>query len=298
MVDLNEIIKRRTKKNVISEIIAIVVFVLLNIAFKAYCIEYNVNLLKEQDIYGPYVHKFCETINPKVALKNFIYYDPKLELYMNDICKNEVGKTLIRRMYDTHLSNIENQNRLKTLNIKLKSYVGPNGNILDNLYHPLEFSIYLNPENLGSCIGYRNGNIEEMPNTADSVIFHEMGHAFHDLNMSLKTNSQIPTLKYIYKNSAKNCRYLWTNPKRPNDEEFYNITGYFYEDNNLKFDPINCNMYEICKACKFCDSREKIFQRIFHTNYFDIEKYYKKELFLGHKENIFIDLSTWVLDKK
>ncbi|MDO4975343.1 MAG: hypothetical protein Q4E61_03400, partial [Alphaproteobacteria bacterium] len=281
MVDLNEIMKRRTKKNVISEIIAIVVFVLLNIAFKAYCIEYNVNLLKEQDIYGPYVHKFCETINPKVALKNFIYYDPKLELYMNDICENEVGKTLIRRMYDTHLSNIENQNRLKTLNIKLKSYVGPNGNILDNLYHPLEFSIYINLEKLGSCIGYRNGNIEEIPNTADSVIFHEMGHAFHDLTKKEKLSTA--TLDYLY--SDKECIKLWTNFEliEPiDDEELYNITGYFYENNNFKFDPINCNMYEICKACKFCDSREKIFQRIFHTNYFDIEKYYKKELFLGH----------------
>lgn len=39
MIDINEIMKRRTKKNIISEVIAIVVFVLLSIAFKAYSIE-------------------------------------------------------------------------------------------------------------------------------------------------------------------------------------------------------------------------------------------------------------------
>ncbi len=85
---------------------------------------------------------------------------------------------------------------------------------------------------------------------------------------------------------------MWTN-----DEELYNITGYFCENDQVKFDPINCNMYEICKACKLIDSQEKISQRIFHTFYFDIERYYEKELLLRHKENIFIDLSRWVLEK-
>ena len=208
--------------------------------------------------------------------------------------RKRVGKTLIRRMYDTHLSNIENQNRLKTLNIKLKSYVGPNGNILDNLYHPLEFSIYINLEKLGSCIGYRNGNIEEIPNTADSVIFHEMGHAFHDLKNKIKPYS-IEGLNYIY--GKTDIKTFWTN-----DEEFYNITGYFYKYNNLKFDPINCNMYEICKACKSYDSREKISQRVFHKGYKLYTKLSltKKEL-LGRSlanSNFFIDLSTWVLDKE
>ena len=140
--------------------------------------------MKEQDIYGPYV---LQNNKSESSIKNFIYYDPKLEIYMNNICENEVGKTLIRRMYDTYLSNIENKNRLKTLNIKLKSYTRPDGNILDNLYNPNEFSIYINLEKLDSCIGYRNGNIEEIPNTADSVIFHEMGHAFHDLAKKRKT---------------------------------------------------------------------------------------------------------------
>ncbi len=82
MVDINEIIKRRTKKNVISEIIAIVIFVLLSIVFKAYNIEYNVALLKDQDIYGPYMYKICETINPKKALREFVQYDSSLELSM------------------------------------------------------------------------------------------------------------------------------------------------------------------------------------------------------------------------
>ncbi len=260
MVDINEIMKRRTKKDVISEIIAIVIFVLLSIAFKAYSIEYNVALLKEQDIYGPYVHKICETINPKEALKNFVHYDPSLELSMNTICENEVGKTLIRRMYDAYLTNLDNK-IIRPVRI-LQDYILSNGKPKSNLTHhgKSEVEIYLDPMNLESCIGYKKRGMKELVNTLDSTIFHEMGHAFHGL-INKGKNRSIETINSVYKD-IEDIKKLWTN-----DEEFYNITGYFYENGQLKFDPINCNMYEICKACNTINSRSKISQRVFHISY-------------------------------
>ncbi len=86
-----------------------------------------------------------------------------------------------------------------------------------------------------------------------------MGHVFHDFIDKIKQPS-IEGLSYIY--GKTNIKDLGTN-----DEELYNITGYFYENNKLKFDPTNCNMYKICKACNTINSRSKISQRVFHISY-------------------------------
>ena len=62
------------------------------------------------------------------------------------------------------------------------------------------------------------------------------------------------TIKCVYrKKNFEKFKKLWTN-----DEEFYNITGYFYNGSEMQIDPLNCNMYEVCKQCERHSSRDEV----------------------------------------
>ncbi len=84
-----------------------------------------------------------------------MHYDSGLELSMNTICENEVGKTLIRRMYEAYLTNLDNR-IIRPVRI-FQGYILLNGIPKSNLtYHgKSEVEIYLDPMNLRSCIGYK-----------------------------------------------------------------------------------------------------------------------------------------------
>jgi hypothetical protein len=99
------------------------------------------------------------------------------------------------------------------------------------------------------------------------TIFHELCHALHTCNESAQTECKL--LERIY--GSQQEKYLWTydKSKRPDkyedDEELYNITGYF----DGGFDPINCNMYDIYKCLK---NKEPIIQRVFHAGYASVRQ--------------------------
>ena len=111
-------------------------------------------------------------------------------------------------------------------------------------------------------IGFCDGKISEKTESLDSVLFHELGHAFHYL-MNRSCVNSIDSLNNIYGHSEE--KYLWTDKDIPNDEEFFNITGYFYSKGIWRFDPLNTNMYDICKQCKTEISRDNVKQRLFHS---------------------------------
>jgi hypothetical protein len=99
------------------------------------------------------------------------------------------------------------------------------------------------------------------------AIFHELCHALH--TYSKKEQTACRRLDSVYQGRPE--KYLWTDHKSEkssnyeDDEELYNITGYF----DGGFDPINCNMYDICKCVS---NNEPIIQRVFHDSYKKLQK--------------------------
>ncbi|MDR0744569.1 MAG: hypothetical protein LBE97_01270 [Holosporales bacterium] len=93
--------------------------------------------------------------------------------------------------------------------------------------------------------------------------------------------------------SGRQEKYLWTGkePKEyEDDEEMYNITGYYW-DSCKCFDPISCNMFDICKQ----SSRpESIVQRVFHKRW--IHRYQYTHTPSYQIDQFLIDVSNYIID--
>ena len=126
-----------------------------------------------------------------------------------------------------------------------------------------EFCIYLNLDKLeeAGTVTYLNNKIFPCnPYEADSYLFHELLHAFHYTIGTHKGNSR-RALRYIYGNQEA-LKNAWTN-----DEELYTIPGKSLTKDELKYDPLNCNLYEACKAYQEDYPVYIIPQRLFHIRY-------------------------------
>jgi hypothetical protein len=99
--------------------------------------------------------------------------------------------------------------------------------------------------------------------TFSEALFHELCHAFHKVTGLLKATdiNKSVTLSHVY--SSTSTKYLWGN-----DEELYNMTGVFYNGTSLIYDPICCNMFDMCNSLKI---GEPIVQRMFHCSYDDFQ---------------------------
>ncbi|MDR2067809.1 MAG: hypothetical protein LBP41_02355 [Holosporaceae bacterium] len=91
--------------------------------------------------------------------------------------------------------------------------------------------------------------------TISEAIFHELCHALHEYSGKEMNNCKL--LTFAYGDKKQKC--LWTE-----DEEAYTITGYYYDGSMKLFDPISCNMYDICANIS---KPENIVQRVFHYSY-------------------------------
>jgi hypothetical protein len=74
----------------------------------------------------------------------------------------------------------------------------------------------------------------------------------------------------------------------------YTITGYYW-DSHKCFDPISCNMFDICKHSS---KPESIVQRVFHKYWPDVQKHtithtpsYKIDQFLIDVDNYVVDIA-------
>lgn len=88
-------------------------------------------------------------------------------------------------------------------------------------------------------------------------------------------------------------------------EEFYNITGWYCGKytSEVLFDPINCNMYEICKCCKTATSIGHLYQRISHKNAEALDKFATEhnlgiEDFVKDTDKFLINTNEWVLSEE
>ena len=136
-----------------------------------------------------------------------------------------------------------------------------------NLIRYDDFTIYLNKNEFGNCIGYCNSKFTKLPNTLDAVLFHELTHGLHKL-MGLNNVNKQRSIHFLHKIQIQDIAHkelpkLWSD-----DEEVHTITGWYLgKVGRLHFDYLNTNSYLVLKAIKLGIIPGKITQRIFHWEY-------------------------------
>ncbi|MDR0744568.1 MAG: hypothetical protein LBE97_01265 [Holosporales bacterium] len=91
----------KTKREVLSEIIALIVFVLLAFAFKAYTHEFNSQLFTEQ---AERLHlsnqrvleQYRSITDIRKEIDIFVKHEPIFNPYLDEICDNVVGNTMLK----------------------------------------------------------------------------------------------------------------------------------------------------------------------------------------------------------
>jgi hypothetical protein len=248
----------KTKRDVISEVIAFLIFVLLAFAFRANSYEFNNNLfrseveslhLKDNSVLTQY-----NTIRDvRGEINTYIRHRTIFDTYLDNICNNIVGNTMMRLL-------IANVKVRGISGVKIEVGAG------DDEFDPNSNTVFINPSKYDSVSGRslvascgidRSRNPVEKYRTIVDVLFHELCHAFH-WNSGKLTSSNIrntSVISSIYGMHRSGALWKW-------DEEVYNITGYYFGG----FDPISCNMYDICK---YSSNPDSIVQRIFHVSWDD-----------------------------
>jgi hypothetical protein len=220
-------------------------------------------LNREISKYIQYKPKFDTRLNPQ--------FNTNFMAYFNEIINNIVGNTMLRLL----IANMENEEVL--LRIKATTKYPDHFDAEKN-------KVYLNPTNYDlagitirpSCALDTNGQLVPKYNSLGDVIFHELCHALYRYGKKEQTKCKL--LDKVYEElqvdgtyKVRQEKYLWTNDKSKeqkkceDDEELYTMTGYF----DGGFDPINCNMYDICKCVS---NNEPIIQRVFHDNYEQLQQ--------------------------
>jgi hypothetical protein len=203
----------------------------------------------------------------KREVSKYIQYEPNFDQYIDEIMENIVGRKMLRLL-------IANMKVEKIPPLKIKATT-----IKCDHFDAEKNKIYINSTNYNSsgmirnqlCALDTNEKLVPKNNSIGDVIFHEFCHALHRYGKKEQTKCKL--LDKVYEElqvdgtyKVRQEKYLWTNDKSKepkkceDDEELYTITGYFYGG----FDPINCNMYDICKCLK---NKEPITQRVFHYYY-------------------------------
>ena len=229
-------------------------------------------------IYGSDIIDECQYIDSKEIMQKTIKYEDceyyaiackcsQINQALETICNTEVGNLMLnlfhkRIMSDFRQLKIWNNNntfvnqdfavfvtRIEKQEDNLKK---------DNNFNSKNFTIYLAPEYISDIklSRYDGKNVVyDCTETLDTVLFHELIHAFHKL-IGRNSEKQTNALDYFYGDSE--IKQIWGKfGKLLTDKEFSDITGWYFDKKQQKvqFDPINCNMYEVCKMSKILTSR-------------------------------------------
>ena len=153
----------------------------------------------------------------------------------------------------------------------MDTYEHPQKGAMDNLCVYKEHTMYINPDNLKSYVGYLNGSIVEIPETMGAMLVHESTHIYHDLIGENKTGKQevIEFFRTPTNGGIIDWQKAWHD-----DEEIRTETGKFLKDGKLKFDEINANTHLIFEGLQQGKSFYEIPQRFSHYTYFDVPKKY------------------------
>jgi hypothetical protein len=281
----------KTKREVLSETIALLFFAILSFAIQAHDTEYNSKFFLRQaenlHLKNPIVlaqYKFIT--NARKELDTVMKYDSKFSKYLDEICDNIVGNTMLKML----IANARAFN-LSTLYIEIDK---------KDQFLPSINTIQINPD-LYRQDGYyqdafygvdRQGALVKKKLTMSDAIFHELCHAFHTYSDVAKFETDYLDVIYAGRQEEK---YLWTNRKSDNkfedDEEMYTITGYYWNSGRC-FDPISCNMFDICKHSS---KPESITQRVFHKRIVYIQES-MPTCSLSYKiDRFLIDVTKYVL---
>jgi hypothetical protein len=177
---------------------------------------------------------------------------------LGQIWENPVGKFLLRAL--ASISIMYNGSSCRDFRVKQFK-------ITEDSTSPLKFNLGTNTLNIGiksegdELIGIDAlGNIVIKRSTFAEDLFHELSHALHYyLEIGQEDLNQNPTLdryfNYIYNTDfAQTLRSRWGGigyrEGEYGDEEFHNITGHVIREGVLRFNPINCNMFDAFESVK------------------------------------------------
>ena len=162
-----------------------------------------------------------------------------------------------------------------------------------NYFRYKDSSILLHKDKFGDYAVYSNKKIEAFPEQLDTVLFHELCHALHNLEDTIACNQHkiIPT---FYKLSDKDPKCQEICRAWEDDEEIHTITGWYIDTNEkLKFDCLNTNSYMILDALKDKIKPEKIVQRVFHYDYWSASVFTEEDT-TRHLDELVIPLEKYV----
>ncbi|MDR1234401.1 MAG: hypothetical protein LBJ92_04660 [Holosporales bacterium] len=254
----------KTKREVISEIIALLFFVILTYVFKAYSGEFNTKLFLEQ---AESLHlkdsavltQYKSITKVREEIDAFVKHEPIFDKYLDKICGNVVGNTMLK-MLAAHA-------KAKHLPaIRIVRSVDKDKYVPSTRTVHINFDLYdtggISKRML--CGVGENMSFTQISGTLTAFLFHELCHAFHHISgrLNLMDIECSRTLEFVY--SGANTKRLWSC-----DEELYNITGYHRDVGPLVHDPICCNMFDMWQSLK---AGKKVEQRVFHVDY----EYYDK----------------------
>ena len=174
---------------------------------------------------------------------------------------NDAGNLLLRKL------NQYIKNDTQKINIRWNAYDAKNET---NLFRPAISTIFLNENELEYYAMYHSGKVRAFSERLDSVLFHELCHAWHNLDGTVACEQQrfVPAF-YKLSNNDELCQIAYEN--WTDDEEIYTITGWRVDSRgSIKFDWLNANSYMILDALKHGIASNDIAQRIFHCGYWDI----------------------------
>ena len=276
-------------------------------------------------IYGADAVDECQRIDSKELLHKtikyadckcsvFAYKNPDIKQALDTICNNKVGALMLKLIYK-HISSDfrplriwNNDDTFENLDYKrfgIKITPRTEEEKSNDCFDRGDLIVYLMISDLSNIKFARYAEqhvICGKPEPLDCVLFHELVHALHYLmrrNGSGKTNA----LDYFYGHSE--IKQKWGKFDKPlTDEEFSDITGWYYDkkQSKIRFDPINSNMYEVCKYCKTLNSRMDFHPRISHKGYADLCKFCQEKNIslndiLYKIDDIILNLDEWLLEE-
>jgi hypothetical protein len=239
----------KTKREVISEIIALLFFVILSFAIKAHDSEFNTNQFiidaKTIHLTQDEIPKF-EAI-PDTAVRSeldkFIDYDKSLfSTALDDICENIVGRTMFKILIIklTPCSRI----RITDIGYEQSYDERPLSKQKGSAYSHTTYTVKINTNfynNSGTGISERqyycvdkNSNITLKPKYVTNSMFHEFTHCLHHIGDGMRYEA--------YRRASTPA--LWTNR-----EERRTISGYVEADCYTAtdvYDPICDNCFVLC----------------------------------------------------
>lgn len=192
------------------------------------------------------------------VIKNYDVLNEKLKDALDTLWFDDAGKLLLRSL----CKEIKLDSQRITIMWNTRC---PDGKT--NLFCLNNSTVYIDASEFSQYVGYCNGNFTELPETLDTVLFHELCHGLHKLKgeKQFEQHRVVPRLCELSDNTPI-CNLIneaWTD-----DEEIYTETGWYINSKNeLDFDYLNTNSYMILKALKNDVPPQGIAQRIFHCDF-------------------------------